>query len=173
MATDPNEECISGSDTEPPETTADARRPGFDDILEPVESEEALVHSENGGRHRRASGDENCPGKAIDRNSRIELLPVLILGVQPGSEPNLRVVRKRVDGKERVVGGAEALGEGRPQAAPHRIPHHERSDQHGHRYGRGGGDQHVLAAVMPEAAPGEVGCPEGGGHGQQPVDRVT
>ena len=66
--------------------------------------------------------------------------------------------------EHRVVGGPEPFREGRPQAAPHRVPDHQRPDQHRNRDRGGGGDQEVFAEVVPETAPGELGYPKGGGH---------
>ena len=164
VSPDPDQQPVAGNEAEAPETAADAGGSRLDDVFEPVEGEVAPVHPEDGRRDRPAVGRHHGARQAIDGRGGCEPFPEVGARAQPGREARLRIVREGVQREHRVVGGPEPFREGRAQAAPHRVPDDQRPDQHRNRDRGGGGDQEVFAEVVPEAAPGELGYPKGGGH---------
>ena len=164
MSPDPDQYPVAGNEAEAADPAADARGPRLDDVFESVESEVALVHPEDGRRDGRAVRSRHRARQAVDGNRGCEPRPVVVPRTQPGREPGIRVVREGVEREDGVVGGAEALGEGRAQAAPHRVSDHQRTHEHRDGHGGGGGDQDVFAQVVPETAPGELDGPDGAGH---------
>ena len=160
VSPDPDQHPVIGSESEAPDAAADPGGPGLDHVFEPVEREIALVHPENGRRDGPAVGRDHRARQAVDGNGGFEPFPEVVPGAQPGREAGVRVVREGVQREYRVVGRPEALGEGRPQTAPHRVPDHQRSDQDRDRDGGGGGDQEVFAEEVAKAVPGEPDYPE-------------